>query len=290
MRLLRRRPLLQISPLPRGGLMPTHLHPGRRAGPTLARQVVRRYPAARRLDRPDLPRFRHRRPLLPLPGHGRPVPARRHRIVAAGPREGGPRVSPDAADLGAGGFDGRRLWWQTAGALRRTRFHPAPPRLRTALPLPGSRAAARCTGWWRCPTPTCEVRCAGRADRWRWRGAATATACGATSHCGASPHRVALGAGSRRGPRRRCGWPPPHRRAGWPRPGRTASVRNRDSSLRLPGRAGCSWKGRSIDLEGLHLGPLRAPLGRLLHAPRQVKQASAASHRRGGTGARCTRW
>jgi len=32
-----------------------------------------------------------------------------------------------------------------------------------------------------------------------------------------------------------------------------------------------------IDLEGLRLGPLRAPLRRLLHPPYEVKQASAAS-------------
>ncbi len=42
-----------------------------------------------------------------------------------------------------------------------------------------------------------------------------------------------------------------------------------------PGRV--FLEGPVIDLQGLHLGPLRAPLGRLLHAPRQVKQASEAS-------------
>jgi hypothetical protein len=42
-----------------------------------------------------------------------------------------------------------------------------------------------------------------------------------------------------------------------------------------PGRV--LLEGPVIDLQGLHLGPLRAPLGHLLHAPSQVKQASEAS-------------
>jgi hypothetical protein len=42
-----------------------------------------------------------------------------------------------------------------------------------------------------------------------------------------------------------------------------------------PGRV--FLEGPVIDLEGLRLGPLRAPLGRLLRAPYQAKQASAAS-------------
>jgi hypothetical protein len=255
--------------------MPAHLHPGRRAGPS-------------RLDKwyvdtllPD------GSIVLVYLGSISAGPFSFSRVTADlflpdGTHRGGgapgrrPRVSPDAADLGAGGFDGRRLWWQTAGLSGELAFTPRHPGFELRCPF---LASGRRSLHWLVEVPDADVRgevrwpggslaVEGRGYRDRvwcdiplWRlpitelrwGRAVAGDHAAVWVVAAGPEGT-LAEAWQDGHRAEPGFVPP---------------------LAGPGRV--FLEGEVVDLDGLHLGPLRTPLGRLLHAPHQVKQASAAS-------------
>ena len=197
----------------------------------------------------------------------------RHSGGAKGRR---PVLGDGSADFGAGGFDGERLWWQTGGLSGELTFTSRHPGFELACPF---LEAGRRSLHWVVEVPDADVR-----GEVRWPGGSMAI--------------------EGRGYRDRVWadiplWRLPLQELRWGRavagdhacvwvqatgPDGVVAEAWQDGHLVReglvppvtgPGRV--FLEGPVIDLEGLHLGPLRAPLGRLLHAPRQVKQASEAS-------------
>jgi hypothetical protein len=187
-----------------------------------------------------------------------------------------PVATETGADFGAGGFAADRLWWRTAGLCGEVEFTPR--RLGFELRCPFLASGHRSLHWV-VEVPDADVR-----GEVRWPG-------------GSMPVEG-------RGYRDRvwCDiplWRLPIRELRWGRavagdhasvwvqatgPGGEVAQAWEDGHPVVgassppvvePGRA--FLQGRVLDLEGLRLGPLRAPLSRLLRAPHQVKTASAAS-------------
>jgi hypothetical protein len=187
-----------------------------------------------------------------------------------------PVVTETGSDFGAGGFAADRLWWRTAGLRGEVAFTPR--RLGFELRCPLLKSGRRSLHWM-VEVPDADVR-----GEVCWPG-------------GSMPVEG-------RGYRDRvwCDiplWKLPIREVRW---GRAFAGDHASIWVQATGPAGevaeawedghpisgafsppvvepgrVSLEGPVVDLEGLRLGPLRGPLGRLLRAPHQVKTASAAS-------------
>lgn len=197
----------------------------------------------------------------------------RHSGGAKGRR---PVLGDGSADFSAGGFAGTHLWWQTGGLSGELTFTSPYPGFELACPFleVGHRSLH-----WVVEVPDADVR-----GEVRWPGGSMAI--------------------EGRGYRDRVWadlplWRLPLQELRWGRavagdhacvwaeaagPGGVVTAAWQDGELvpdglvlpeRGPGRV--LLEGPVLDLEGLHLGLLRAPLARLLDAPRQVKQTSEAS-------------
>ncbi len=260
---------------PQGTLMSTHVHPGRAAGPL-------------RLDKWYVDTLLPNGSIvLVYLGSITAGPFRFSRVTADlflpdGSRHGGgatgrrPRMGDIRADLGAGGFDGGLLWWRTAGLSGELAFTSRYPgfELRCPFLTAGHRSLhwvvevpdADVQGEVRWPGGSLAVEGRGYRDRvWAdiplWRLPVTELRWGRAV---AGEHSCVWVAATGSEGTAAEAWQDGHRAAeGFVPP------------LAGPGRV--FLEGPVIDLEGLRLGPLRTPLGRLLHAPIQVKQASAAS-------------
>ncbi len=188
-----------------------------------------------------------------------------------------PRGDDATTAFGAGGFDPEHVWWRTGGLSGELTFRARWPAFELRCPFLESSGRslhwlvevpdAEVRGEVRWPGGSLAVEGRGYRDRvWSdiplWRlplrelrwGRAVAGDHAAVWVAAVGPGGVEVAEAWQDGRSAPEGFTPP---------------------VSGPGRV--FLQGPVIDLEGLRLGPLRTPLGRLLHAPLQVKQASAAS-------------
>lgn len=197
----------------------------------------------------------------------------RHSGGAKGRR---PVLGDGSADFVAGGFAGERLWWQAPGLSGELAFTSRHPGFELACPF--LEAGPRSLHWV-VEVPDADVR--GEA---RWPGGSMAIeGRGYRDRVWADIPLWRLPLLELRWGRAVAG----EHAAVWASAAGTGGAvaaawqdgRPTRESLVLPscGPGRVLLEGPALDLEGLHLGLLRAPLARLLHAPKQVKQASEAS-------------
>jgi len=197
----------------------------------------------------------------------------RHSGGAKGRR---PVLGDGSADFAAGGFNGERLWWQAAGLSGELTFTSRHPGFELACPF---LEAGRRSLHWVVEVPDADVQ-----GEVRWPGGSMAIeGRGYRDRVWADIPLWRLSLQELRWGRavagdHACVWA---EAAG---PGGVVAAAWQDGHLireglvpPMTGPGRVLLEGPVIDLQGLHLGPLRAPLGRLLHAPSQVKQASEAS-------------
>ena len=187
-----------------------------------------------------------------------------------------PRLAAGAADFGAAGFEGGRLWFDTPGLSGDLAFNPRHPGFEPHTPfLVSGRRSLR----WVMEVPDADVE-----GEVRWPGGSRAVAGrGYRDRVWTDIplwrlplHELRWGravAGDHA-----CAWvqatgPAGVTAAAW----QDGRLVDRDFTPPLAGSGRVILAGPVIDLETLHLGPLRGPLGRLLHTPHQVKQAAPAS-------------